>query len=120
MPFGVLPRRDSELVILRVAHLCDCRYEAAQHERLARAAGLSSADIERVADGAAAPGWTPRQAALLRAVDDLHAARDLSDERWQELCAHLSETERIELTMLVGHYEMLAMTLNSLRVVPDR
>jgi hypothetical protein len=25
----------------------------------------------------------------------------------------------IELCMLIGHYEMLAMTLNSLRVEPD-
>jgi AhpD family alkylhydroperoxidase len=119
MPFGVLPRRDSELVILRVAHLCQCRYEAAQHERLARAAGLSGADIARIAEGPAAAGWSQRQAALLRATDELHAERDLSDERWEELCAHLSEVERIELCMLVGHYEMLAMTLNGLRVVPD-
>ncbi len=55
-----------------------------------------------------------------RAVDELHATRDLGDERWDELCRHLSETERIELPMLVGHYEMLAMTLNSLRVEPDK
>ena len=120
MPFGVLPRRDSELVILRVAHLCDSGYEKAQHERLARTAGLSKAEIARVPEGHGAAGWSPRQAALLRAVDELHANRNLSDDRWDELCSHLSETERIELPMLVGHYEMLAMTLNSLRVAPDR
>jgi hypothetical protein len=104
MPFGVLPRRDGELVILRVAHLCDSEYERIQHVRLAREAGLSRDEIERVAEGPAAPGWSARQAALLRATDELHEQRDLSDERW----------------MLVGHYEMLAMTLNSLRVEPDQ
>ena len=119
MPFGVLPRRDSELVILRVAHLCKSDYESAQHVRLARTAGLSRAEIERVPEGPDAAGWSPRQAALLRAVDELHATRDLSDDRWDELRDHLSETELIELPMLVGHYEMLAMTLNSLRVQPD-
>jgi hypothetical protein len=31
----------------------------------------------------------------------------------------MSETELIELCMLAGHYEMLAMTLNSLGVQPD-
>lgn len=31
----------------------------------------------------------------------------------------LSAAELIELCMLVGHYEMLAMTLNALRVQPD-
>jgi alkylhydroperoxidase family enzyme len=33
--------------------------------------------------------------------------------------AHLSETELIELCMLVGHYEMLAMTINSLGIEPE-
>ncbi len=31
----------------------------------------------------------------------------------------LDDLELIELCMLVGHYEMLAMTLNSLAVEPD-
>ena len=31
----------------------------------------------------------------------------------------LSDEELIELCLLVGHYEMLAMTLNSLQVEPD-
>jgi alkylhydroperoxidase family enzyme len=119
MPRGDLPRRDSELVILRVAWNCDCEYERRQHERLARREGLTAADVERVTAGPAAEGWTPRQAALLRAVDELHERRMLSDELWAELRSHLSETQLIELPMLVGHYEMLAMTLNTLRVEPD-
>jgi alkylhydroperoxidase family enzyme len=119
MPRGDLPRRDSELVILRVAWNCDCEYERRQHERLARREGLTAADVERVAEGPSADGWTPRQAALLRTADALHDRRTLSDELWAELQSHLSETQLIELPMLVGHYEMLAMTLNSLRVQPD-
>ena len=119
MPRGDLPRRDSELVILRVACNCDCEYERRQHERLARREGLTAADVERVAAGPSADGWTPRQSALLRAVDALHERRTLSDELWAELGSHLNETQLIELPMLVGHYEMLAMTLNSLRVAPD-
>ena len=54
-----------------------------------------------------------------RAADELHDARELSDELWAQLSEQLSEVELIELCMLVGHYEMLAMTLNSLRVQPD-
>ena len=121
MPGGKLPRRDAELVILRVAVLCDSAYEWTQHERIARRAGLDQADVARVRDGADAPGWSPRQAAILRAVDELHATRALGDESWESLrAAGLSETELIELPMLTGHYEMLAMTLNALRVPPDR
>jgi AhpD family alkylhydroperoxidase len=120
MPFGALPRVDAELIILRVAHLCDSEYEAVQHRRMGRAAGLSKDEIARIEmDGPGADGWSPRQAALLRATDELHRTRDLSDELWDELNRHLSEKELIELPMLVGHYEMLAMMLNSLRVEPD-
>ena len=51
--------------------------------RAARAAaGLSAEEIARVRDGAEAPGWSPRQALLLRAVDELHAERRIGDELW--------------------------------------
>jgi alkylhydroperoxidase family enzyme len=121
MPGGKLPRADAELVILRVALLCDSAYEWTQHERIAPRSGLDEAAVARVREGADAPGWTPRQAAILRAVDELHAERTLGDERWEALrAAGLSEKELIELPMLTGHYEMLAMTLNALRIPPDR
>ena len=120
MPGGQLPRADSELVILRVAHNCGCEYEWRHHERIGRLAGLSAADLERVRDGPDADGWTPRQVLLLRAADALHAERDIPDHLWESLHAELADTDLIELCLLVGHYEMLAMTLNSLRVEPDR
>ena len=119
MPGGRLPRADTELVILRVAHNAGSDYEWEHHRRLARLAGLSEADIDRVHEGPGADGWSPRQRVLLAAADELHAERDLSDERWAELAGHLGERELIEFLMLVGHYEMLAMTLNALRVQPD-
>ena len=119
MPGGKLPRADTELVILRVAHNCDCAYEWGHHERIARRAGLTTAEIERVRDGAGADGWTPRQALLLRAADELHATRTLSDDLWGALRPLLNDQELIELCMLIGHYEMLAMTLNALCVEPE-
>jgi alkylhydroperoxidase family enzyme len=121
MPRGALPRPDAELVILRVALLCECPYEWAHHERMATRVGLDEAAVARVRDGADAPGWSARQAAIIRAVDELHAERTLSDATWEALrTGGLSETQLIELPLLIGHYEMLAMTLNALRVPPDR
>jgi AhpD family alkylhydroperoxidase len=117
MPRGRLPRADTELVILRVAHRCGCEYEWAHHERIAQRVGLSAEDVERVRQGP--DGFSERHALLLRAVDELHDRRDISDETWAGLRAHLSDVELIELCMLAGHYEMLAMTLNALRVEVD-
>jgi AhpD family alkylhydroperoxidase len=119
MPGGVLPRPDSELLILRVAHNSACAYEWDQHERIALTAGLSADQIQAVRDGAEATGWSERQRLLLRAADELHTDRVLSGAMWAALRPLMSDAELIELCMLVGHYEMLAMTLSSLAVAPD-
>ena len=121
MPGGRLPRADSELVILRVAHNCGSEYEWGHHSRMGETAGLSGAQVGAAAasDPASEDAFDERQLLLLRAADELHEHRDISDELWAGLSTTLSEIELIELCMLIGHYEMLAMTLNALRVQPD-
>jgi AhpD family alkylhydroperoxidase len=123
MPGGKLPRRDTELVILRVAHLRSCAYEWEHHVRLGRRAGLSHEEIERVRSDPPAPGaagWAPREAALLTAVDELHADGDVTDATWAALRAHYDDRRLIELVLLAGHYEMLATAITALRIEPDR
>lgn len=119
MPGGKLPRQEAELVILRVAHNTESEYEWSQHERIARQAGLSAEEIARVREGAAAPGWSARRSMLLEATDELHSAGVIGEGLWTRLSGALSDVELIELCMLVGHYEMLAMTLKSLAVESD-
>jgi AhpD family alkylhydroperoxidase len=120
MPRGTLPRRETELVILRVAHLRESAYELAQHERIARRAGVSREELEHIQHGVDGGDWSARERVILSAVDELHESGDLSDPTWSELRAHLDEKETIELLMLAGHYEMLAVVLNTLRVQPDQ
>jgi alkylhydroperoxidase family enzyme len=119
MPRGKLPRQDTELVILRVAWNTHSRYEWNHHVRIGARAGLTEGEIERVADGPDAAGWTDRQRALLQATDELHADRFITDDTWAALERDLSQTELIELCILVGHYEMLAMTIASLGIQPE-
>lgn len=119
MPGGKLPRRETELVIVRVAHLRDNRYELSHHEHLGRRAGVTPEELERLSVGPDAPGWTDRERALLRAVDQMHAAGDVEDSTWEELRRHLDERQAIELCMLAGHYEMLATVIQTLRIQPD-
>jgi AhpD family alkylhydroperoxidase len=119
MPGGSLSRRDTELVILRVAHLRRCRYELEHHTRLARRVGLDAGAVQRVLAGPTADGWSARERVLLRAVDALLTARDIEDEAWQSLSAHFREAQLVELCLLVGHYDMLATTVAALRIAPD-
>lgn len=120
MPGGRLPRRETELVILRVAHLLGNRYEFEHHVRLGARAGVRAADVERVRTGATARGWTGRERAMLATAEELIATGDLVDDTWIELRRHLDEREAIELLLLAGHYQMLAGVLTALRVAPDR
>jgi AhpD family alkylhydroperoxidase len=122
MPGGRLPRRDTELVILRVAALRGCEYEARHHTGFARAVGLTDAQLARLADtdaGTGTVGWSGRDATLLAATDRLVADRDLDDACWLRLRAELSEVECVEFCMLVTHYDLLATVLTTLRVPPD-
>ena len=119
MPGGKLPRDDTELVILRVAHNTGCEYEWGHHERIGTRAGL-----ERRGDRPGARGR--RGAGLVAAAGAAPARRRraarrgrIGDALWGELRAMLDEVELIELCMLVGHYEMLAMTLNTLASSPS-
>jgi 4-carboxymuconolactone decarboxylase len=126
LPFGrtlllrpALPRPDVELVLLRTAWSCGSWYEWAQHVQLAVRAGLPAEVVQRVPHGPGGPGWTPRQSLLLRATDELHADRVVTDDTWGPLSDVLDERQLIELCLLVGHYEMLAMALNTLGVRPE-
>jgi alkylhydroperoxidase family enzyme len=115
MPGGRLPRQDTELVILRVGHLTGAEYERRQHAPMAIKAGLSQADVDRSAQSGS-DGWSGRHAAVIAAVDELHANRDLEDATWDALKEHYDERQLIEFVMLVGAYEMVAMTINTLGV----
>ena len=120
MPGGKLPRRETELVIIRVAHLRGCAYELDHHVHLGQRAGVGPADVERLLAGPDALGWTPREQAILATVDALQERQDLTDDEWDRLRRHLDEREAIELLLLVGHYEMLATTITALRIQPDQ
>jgi AhpD family alkylhydroperoxidase len=120
MPRGKLPRVDTELVILRVSHLCDCPYEADYHRPMGRKAGLNDAQLEAVdRDDIDGGDWSPRQAAILRAVDELHRDKRIADDTFAALRGELSDRDLVELCMLTGHYEMVAGTINSLGIERD-
>jgi AhpD family alkylhydroperoxidase len=112
---GTVPARDRELLILRTAWNNGCEYEWGQHVGIARDAGLSD-EIDRVIDGPSAPGWDRFDAALLQAADELHRDSVIADETWSRLQERYDERQLIEVPMLIGHYTLLAFTLNSLGV----
>ena len=121
---GRLPRVDTELVILRVAHLRSCEYELQHHRRIARHEGL---DASRQATIFAWPDvpqgagdWlSARQRALLAATDEFVKHRTITGGTWQQLASHLDRRELIEFCLLAGQYDGLAATMSALDIPLD-
>ena len=116
MPFGTLPRRDAELVILRVAWQCGAAYEWWHHVPLALRAGLRPEQIAAAAGAPPASGLSGRQRVLAAITDELLAQRALSDETWQAARETLTEREMIETCLLIGHYQGLASAIGGLGI----
>jgi 4-carboxymuconolactone decarboxylase len=116
---GVLPARERELLILRTGFNCASEYEWGQHVRISEQLGIAREEIDRVTAGPDAAGWSPQDATLLRAADELHAEAKVSEETWAQLAERYDERALLEIAMLVGHYHMVAFALNSCEVELD-
>jgi 4-carboxymuconolactone decarboxylase len=117
---GRIPRGDVERVILRVAWRMGCAYEWAHHTVMGVQAGVSRAELA----SSAHPddeSWTPRVRVLMEATDELMAEGTLSAASWSRLRQHLTEDQGVEFCMLVGHYIMAAMIINTsgCRIEPE-
>ena len=113
---STLPARDREIIILRIGWLCRAEYEWSMHSVIGRMAGLQPEEIERIAAGPDAPGWDPFDAALLRAVDELHSDAFIGDTSWQALCERYDTEQLMDLVFAVGQYNLVSMALNSFGV----
>ncbi|WOC12750.1 carboxymuconolactone decarboxylase family protein [Gordonia sp. MP11Mi] len=118
MPFGELSRRETEMIIIRVAHQRGCDYELDHHRRLGAKAGIDNTAFDDIIEGPDAE-WGDRERTLLLAVDELVADRDLTDPTWAALRRHLTERQAIAFLLLVGQYDSLATTIGVLRVQRD-
>lgn len=113
-----LPPREREIVILRTGYLCKSGYEFTQHTRIGLQSGLSSDEIMRIKQGAGA-GWSPADAVLIRASDELHADQFITDPTWAELRKHYSEKQCMDVVFTAAQYTQVSMFLNTFGVQLD-
>jgi len=110
---STLSRRARELLILRISWLRRAEYEFIQHVVLARKAGLSDPEIERVTLGPDAPGWDPVEADIVRAVDELHQHACIQNDTWARLSKEFTPDQLMDLVFAVGCYDLLAMVFKT-------
>ena len=112
-----LPPRERELVILRTGWNCRSGYEWTQHVEIGIEVGVTREEIDRIKNGPDAPGWSPADAALLRAADELVADHFVSGATWAAL--DLTDKQRMDVVFTVGQYTQVSMMLNSFGVQLD-
>ncbi len=112
MPYGRLPAKVREKIILRTGWNCRSRYEWGQHVDIALTVGVTDEEIVKVSQGPAAFTGHDDQALML-ACDEMRAEQCISDSTWKSLSEHYDKKRLIEIMMLIGHYIMIAGFLNS-------
>ena len=116
-----LSPRQRELMVLRVAWRTRSRYEWVQHLRLAPRVAITAEEIAAIADDSRTPTWSPLEADLLAATDQLIDGYRVDDDTWKRLAEHLDERQLVEVVFTVGTYTALAMAFRSfgLELDPD-
>lgn len=109
-----------ELAVMRVAILNDVDYILRAHgPAYALKEGLTPAQV------AALPDWSPstlfndKQRALLAYTDAMTRDIEVSEAVFAQVCAHYSERQTVELTMLIGAYNMHTRVLKALKIDPE-
>jgi 4-carboxymuconolactone decarboxylase len=110
--------RDRELIVLRIGWLNQAIYEWEQHVRIAKAAGITNDEIERIGKGPKA-GWNHTEAALLQAADDLFENSVVSDQTWKTLSEKYNTEQMMDIVFTIGQYNLVSWALNSLGVPLD-
>lgn len=116
---GKLPRPDTELVILRVAHLRKCEYELQQHRRFGERFGVPAELQDKIFDWPDSDGLSPRRQALLQATDEFVTQRTVTPQTWEALSGHLNHRQLIEFCMLAAQYDSLATVISVLQIPLD-
>ncbi|WP_175779524.1 carboxymuconolactone decarboxylase family protein [Burkholderia anthina] len=115
-PRGAIANKDREMIILRVGALSSSQYERMQHLPLARQAGWTDAEIQKIEQGS---GVDARSQAILQFVEECVKAVRVSSQTFARVREFFSETQMAELTLLVGHYMMTARFVETLDVPLD-
>jgi len=114
-----LTPRQREVAVLRVAAVRHSDYLWWQHVFEARDAGLRQEEIDAIAAGPDDPSWSPVEAAIVRAVDELVTDGAVSGPTWEVLAAELDEQQLLDLIFTAGCYDVATWMYGSVGLDPD-
>jgi alkylhydroperoxidase family enzyme len=115
-----LDGRLRELVIIRLGYLTRVAYIVKQHvPALALQEGLTLEECEALKDWEASTLFAPRERAVLGYADAMTRDIQVKDETFAGLEPHFDERGIVELTVLIGFYNMHSRVLQALEIDPE-
>jgi alkylhydroperoxidase family enzyme len=112
-----LSGRLREIVIIRMGHLAKSEYVLRQHvPSLALADGVSLEECDALADWRASELFTESERAALAYADTMTRDIAVPDAVFAEVKRHFNAREIVELTVLIGTYNMNARVLRALEL----
>jgi alkylhydroperoxidase family enzyme len=106
--------------VIRVAILNNVEYVQRAHgPSYALKEGLTPEQVAAIANWEPSKLFNDRQRALLAYTDAMTRQIDVSDSLFAELRKYFSERQSVELTMLIGTYNMFTRVLQALKIDPE-
>jgi len=105
--------RRREIAVLRVAHATSAGYERAQHERLARNAGVTEQEIDAIATEEPVASLDEEANLICRVADEVSRNVRLSDGTLEQIVGRYGPREAAEVILLVSYYNMVSRFLES-------
>ena len=115
-----LDDRVREITIMRVAILNHVDYVLKIHRaRYAGPAGVTPDECDALTDWARSTLFGPRDRAVLAYVDAMTREVEVNDAVFEAVREHFGERETVELTVLIGAYNLHTRVLAALRIDPE-
>ena len=111
-----LPQDVIELVTVAVAREMDCPYVWGAHAPLALKYGVRPECVEAIKHRRAPDDLTEPEAQLVRYVQQLRRTNRAEAAVFQALLQRFGAANMVALTALIGHYGMVATTINAFEI----
>jgi 4-carboxymuconolactone decarboxylase len=115
-----LEGRLREIVIIRVAHLNRTTYVFKQHvPQLSAPEGLTDSECDALTDWQNAQSFSASERAALAYTDAMTHDVAVPDAVFEALRPHFNERQIVELSVLIGLYNMHTRVFTALRIDPE-
>jgi len=110
------PRADRELIILRTAQLGGGEYEFAQHRPMAMSCGMTTAQLDALAQWRTSTLFSERQRAILAYAEGMVSQKGVDDATFANLRKFFNDAEIVELTVTSAFYGAVSQITRALEV----